>query len=231
MYSIESISFSVQGQRDSNEDSLIVDDVNHVYVVCDGIGGYSNGKLASETVAKSFHDYVLSKPNEIQDLESISTSIVQDLNKVSPDTVGSTIAAVHILGNKLIVSHLGDSKVIVEFNDKSTWSTKDHSLVQELVDADIITQDQARLHPKKNVITKCFVSNGRASDIISRSIFDLSEICRFWIISDGVLDLYNIESLVDSSIDSIQQTQMEQLCKTIAKDNCTLICCKITYGK
>jgi len=227
MFSIESISFSVQGRRKSNEDSLIVDDDNSIYVVCDGIGGYSDGKLASETAAKAFHTIAKQNAESNLDIESLSLQIENQLNLVSQETIGTTLVGFRVTNDEIVCNYLGDSKAVVVFKDASLWVSKDHSLVQELLDADVITELQARVHPKKNVITKCFATNGRPTDVLSQYSFPIRNVDRIYLFSDGILDLYNIASLVDSPMDSKQLTKMEKLCTTMAKDNCTFICCKI----
>src|SRR6188474_3960308 len=76
--------------------------------------------------------------------------------------MGSTVSALLLSETRFLVGHVGDSRIYLVRDGEMRQLTKDHSLVQEQVDAGLITQEQARHHPQSNVITCCI---GMSSDI------------------------------------------------------------------
>jgi len=76
--------------------------------------------------------------------------------------MGSTVSALLLSPNRYLIGHVGDSRIYIVRDGQMKQLTKDHSLVQEQVDAGLLTPDQARRHPQSNVITRCI---GMADDI------------------------------------------------------------------
>ena len=82
--------------------------------------------------------------------------------------MGSTVSALLLSENRYLVGHVGDSRIYIVRDGQMRQLTKDHSLVQEQVDAGLLTPEQARRHPQSNVITRCI---GMADDI-DPDVFD-----------------------------------------------------------
>lgn len=148
-----------------------------LFVVADGMGGHNAGEIASECGIKTFVRECVSRLFAIVD-----QSVTKDddaLTIMSPDKIlnlatneannvlfemsqqrqvlhgmGTTITAALITGRDLYISHVGDSRCYVINERETVQITKDHSLVQEMVDAGLLTSEEARTHPKKNVITR-----------------------------------------------------------------------------
>jgi protein phosphatase len=76
--------------------------------------------------------------------------------------MGSTVSALLLSPNRYLIGHVGDSRIYIVRDGQMKQLTKDHSLVQEQVDAGLLTPEQARRHPQSNVITRCI---GMADDI------------------------------------------------------------------
>jgi len=81
------------------------------------------------------------------------------LNEQDKRGMGTTATAMLILGAKYLIGHVGDSRAYVLREDEMVQLTKDHSYVQEQVDAGYLTPQQARVHPYSNVITRCVGAN------------------------------------------------------------------------
>jgi len=167
---------SVGLQRDHNEDTLftlnstLADGVHEtqfgLYLVADGMGGYEYGEVASSVAARAASEYMLSKiylphiaPNGVLPEESlqeiVETSILnaQQLVKQRAPGGGTTLTAALIIGDQVTIGHVGDSRAYFLHPDgRIEQLTHDHSLVHRLVELGQITEDEALVHPNRNVL-------------------------------------------------------------------------------
>lgn len=134
-------------------------------VVCDGMGGSNAGEVASEMAVKIISERLTSSwrnnitPESVVNL--LTTAItaanicVFDKSFDAPEYegMGTTVAVVVITAGRLIAAHAGDSRVYLA-DKELRCLTKDHSLVQDMIDSGELTEEQARVHPKKNYITR-----------------------------------------------------------------------------
>ena len=135
-------------------------------VVCDGMGGASGGDIAStiavETIAEELNSRISSDMSgaQINDVVCDAVNKANDriynmaLRNDSLRGMGTTVVCAVAVGNWLYVSHVGDSRAYHIFDDGIKRLTRDHSMVQQLVDLGRITEEEARVHPQKNVITR-----------------------------------------------------------------------------
>lgn len=132
--------------------------------VCDGMGGVKGGAIASDLLAKYIEDS-LYVHNETPDFNEEKTVIdaIEDAGRAiyaladqKPEYkgMGTTIAGVTINGSRCNIYHAGDSRVYIARDGKLALITKDHSVVQELVNQGKITAEQAANHPQRNLITR-----------------------------------------------------------------------------
>ncbi|WP_099204325.1 Stp1/IreP family PP2C-type Ser/Thr phosphatase [Scatolibacter rhodanostii] len=155
--------------RQSNQDACACGALqeNLVWgIVCDGMGGVSGGSVASSLALKSIRDELENlseKANKPKDMRAFLNAAVQKANhavyKTSvemPELAGMGTTAVILVVDKhtLHTVHVGDSRAYLKSGDKLIKLTKDHSYVQSLVDLGQITQEEARVHPKRNIITR-----------------------------------------------------------------------------
>ena len=150
-----------------NEDSFFVDKINDIYlaVVCDGMGGANGGSIASSRAVKSFVETVrtlLSDSSSYRDILFAAVANANDSvfseakNKKELEGMGTTLVACIFDGKEYYVINIGDSRMYI-IDDKSytlNQITKDHSLVQELVDSGAMTKEQAEKSPNKNILTR-----------------------------------------------------------------------------
>lgn len=154
--------------RQNNQDSYAAGELpgNVAWaVVCDGMGGAAGGnvasaaavKLISEKIATCYHSGMSDSS-----IKNLLVSAIDSANAVVFDTaqkneslygMGTTVVAVIINADRLYVVSVGDSRVYV-INNIAFQVTKDHSVVQGMIDSGEITKEEARIHPKKNIITR-----------------------------------------------------------------------------
>lgn len=155
--------------RDVNQDAYmakILDDSTAFAVVCDGMGGAQAGNIASSLAVKALYDYVVrswqSDMNDLQ-IKNLLCSAVMSANVEVYDCamrdeefkgMGTTVVAVVMKENIAHIVHVGDSRAYLMRNSVLSQITTDHSMVQKMIDSGQLTADEARLHPKKNVITR-----------------------------------------------------------------------------
>ena len=186
-------------------------------VVADGMGGTNAGEVASaiaiETMQKGFIPENLAEiiPNENEDpsegvIKEFVTSLIKqaDLNIVNKSNedkategMGTTIVLAWLLKDKAYIAWCGDSRCYV-FNAKSGICrlSKDHSFVQELVDAGKLDQENAFDHPYSNIITRCLGDPNQRSVPDFRT-YDLTDGDILLLCSDGLCGLCKDEDIID----------------------------------
>ncbi|MDP4120134.1 MAG: Stp1/IreP family PP2C-type Ser/Thr phosphatase [Bacillota bacterium] len=140
-------------------------------IVCDGMGGANGGNVASsaaveyiaEAMQKEYHSKM--KLAEISEMMSKivlgANKKVYELSKSDPNLegMGTTVEFVLVKDNKIHVVHVGDSRTYSIRGGKIIQITTDHSVVQEMVNRGEITEEEARVHPSKNYITRALGVN------------------------------------------------------------------------
>jgi serine/threonine protein phosphatase PrpC len=165
--------------RQGNEDNFFAeaDERRGVFVVADGMGGHAAGEVASEMAVQIIARHLLALSSAVDDgANTLVSKAMQDANRAifermlaETDKQGmGTTASVMVLSDKgYLIGQIGDSRVYLLRDGGLTQITKDHSYVQEQVDAGLLTPEQARYHPYSNVITRCV----GASDQVEADIY------------------------------------------------------------
>lgn len=165
--------------RQGNEDNFFAeaDERRGVFVVADGMGGHAAGEVASEMAVQIIARHLLALGSAVEDgANSLVSKAMQDANRAifermlaETDKQGmGTTASVMVLSDQgYLIGQIGDSRVYLLRDGALTQITKDHSYVQEQVDAGLLTPEQARYHPYSNVITRCV----GASDQVEADIY------------------------------------------------------------
>ena len=200
--------------RDHNEDSVIIVKNNgkdYLMAIADGMGGHSAGEVASSIaisyLGKHFKDTFLnmSKVDAVNwirnTVDEINTLIFQH-EKTHPESkgMGTTLVLAVLTKDYLLFGNVGDSSGFVLKDDKLHKVTYDHTLVNLLVSAGELTQEEANVHPKKNVLMKAL---GAALEV-DVDIFDCDmDISQILLSSDGLtnmLDKDQIEKVLVSDL-------------------------------
>ncbi|MCL2495435.1 MAG: Stp1/IreP family PP2C-type Ser/Thr phosphatase [Oscillospiraceae bacterium] len=135
-------------------------------VICDGMGGAVGGDVASQSAVRLISEAVTSSFQEHMSSRSVKNLLVTaldnantwvfDLSQANEDLagMGTTVVAAIVNGNRACIAHAGDSRAYLLAGDEPLQLTKDHSVVQVMVDTGQITEDEAKHHPRKNLITR-----------------------------------------------------------------------------
>jgi len=153
--------------RSGNEDNFFAeaDDKRGVFVVADGMGGHAAGEVASEMAVQIIARQLLplASVKEANADTTIAKSL-KDANRaiydrmlaeVDKQGMGTTASVLVLSDHGYLIGQIGDSRIYLLRDGALTQITKDHSYVQEQVDAGLLTPEQARYHPYSNVITRC----------------------------------------------------------------------------
>ncbi|HEX6537133.1 MAG TPA: Stp1/IreP family PP2C-type Ser/Thr phosphatase [Gemmatimonadaceae bacterium] len=152
--------------RSGNEDSFFSDPEHGLFVVADGMGGHAAGEVASEMAVRILADelrVVVDLPDERAAGERIQQSLKRanlaiyerTLTEVDKQGMGTTASVLILRAGRYLIGQVGDSRIYLLREGQLRQLTKDHSYVQEQVDAGVLTPEQARYHPYSNVITRC----------------------------------------------------------------------------
>ena len=150
-------------EKQVNEDAVFHVETPHglLAVVCDGMGGHAGGKEASELATKTIREIVLAAPAVTSPRDALKVAIEEANRRVwgmptdeGGFRPGSTVVAVlaHAAGAE--VAHVGDSRVYLLHAGAITQVTKDHSMVQQMVDAHLLAPEEAAGHPDANRISR-----------------------------------------------------------------------------
>jgi serine/threonine protein phosphatase PrpC len=201
-------------KRKGNEDSLFLNPDHRLYVVADGMGGHAAGEVASRVAVDAINEFVtltggnqeITWPFGLDDSISyegnrLKTAIRQANRKVLEATresaeyegMATTVAAVLVDGDVANLAHVGDSRIYVWSGERILLLTSDHSWVNEQIQSGIISPEQARSHPLRNVVTRAL--GGRADlvvDVQSRQMAagDVLLLC-----SDGLTTMIGDEDI------------------------------------
>lgn len=155
--------------RENNEDAVVFDDATHLGVLADGMGGYNAGEIASGMATafiKSELSRWLTEAGQQADAAQLRRAIeicVDNANRsifnaahTNPQYsgMGTTLVVGVFRGARLILGHIGDSRCYRLRGNEFLQITRDHSLLQEQIDAGLLTPEQAATSPNKNLVTR-----------------------------------------------------------------------------
>lgn len=229
--------------RKDNQDSYairILDDQFAVAVVCDGMGGAQAGNVASAVAVETFaaaveHLCGTEAPQDPAVCHAIlreacqrANTQVHQLSRSSEEYrgMGTTLVAVLIIQQQAYVINVGDSRCYLLEPGKICQVTQDHSLVQVLVNRGEITPEEARVHPKKNLITRALgVDRDVEADLFQ---VDLSQHDRLLLCSDGLSNVLTDDVLLQEAggNDSLEDCCRRLMALTLeegAPDNVTIV--------
>lgn len=239
-YKIKAYNLQELGQRQNQEDSLFPalgkstsDD--RLFVLCDGMGGHEKGEVASATVCETISGTILSEwnPNEaLSDelfLQALSAAYdaLDAKDNGEERKMGTTLTFLCLHTNGATVAHIGDSRVyqLRPASKKSpariVFRTQDHSLVNDLVKIGEITEEEAKHHPQKNVITRAMqpCQEHRAKADIAH-LTDIQPGDYFYMCSDGMLEETSDENILNiiTKPNVTDEKKLERL-RQVTEDN------------
>ena len=167
---IKSYSYTHVGKvRDDNQDAVRlcnpIDELTlsdgHLYGIADGMGGYAHGGVASSLALETFFEtfYAANGVPPSQKLrvgiQNANLSVYQTAQRLNAGRMGTTLTAVNIVGRKLYVAHIGDSRAYLIRDKKSKCLTNDHTRVGELVRMKVLSPEKVRTHSQRSMLDKC----------------------------------------------------------------------------
>lgn len=221
--------------REINEDYLgYHEDIEkRIYVIADGMGGHNAGEIASKLAVDTTIEYINSICS-LEDLEKVlkeaiefSNKKIYNLSKTKDylNGMGTTITACLISGGKMAVANVGDSRCYIINNNSMRQVTKDHSLVQQLLDAGTITEEEAYVHPNKNIITRAL---GTFHDVkVDTCLIDLKNVYKVMLCTDGLSNSLTDDEMYEIILNNDNDTACYKLVELSkqrgGKDNITVI--------
>lgn len=146
--------------RELNEDSYFMHAGCDYCCVADGMGGHAAGEVASAIAVNVFanrmRDILIPPHERLRRAVSAANLEIYERAKADPSTsgMGTTMTALLLDGNEMHIAHVGDSRAYLFRNRALLRVTTDHTLVEEMVLKGVISVSEARVHPKRNIITR-----------------------------------------------------------------------------
>lgn len=222
--------------RKNNEDAFKISDKENIYLLADGMGGHLGGEFASSMAVQDLEKLLIDVKNktEIKEaIEEVNRKIYQkSLEDENLSGMGTTLSLVKILEDHLYFANIGDSRIYRLKDGSLTQMTIDDSYVNYLLEVGAITSDQAKDHPKKNVLLKAL---GTTEDIevfvqeVQWQEDDLYLLC-----SDGLTNMLDEEEIQEilSSYEAKEAVDIliDRALGRGGKDNITVIILTIKGG-
>ncbi len=214
--------------REENEDAFVVS--GSVAAVADGMGGHQAGGLASQTALAEFTKTLcgpLVRPTaSLQKAFSRANSAVRQISEKSGGSgMGATLTAIVIKDKRAWVGHIGDSRAYLLREGKLTQLTEDHSLVADLLRSGNLSPREAKVHPRRNVITKAVGSHS----VIKPDVFSINLLPgdRLILCTDGLTnhvgDAQLAEIAAQADLDSACRRLVETAKQRGGSDNITVV--------
>jgi protein phosphatase len=233
---------SGQGRRNYNQDSFFPKSLtveggvskSNVFIVCDGVGGLDGGEHASRIVSEVFGKALKKaekvSEDDIHGLVEDALAALRDFDSADPaeTEIASTLALAHVGKKGLMIVHVGDSRVQVYRESQLVHQTQDHSFVQEMVNRGMLTLEEARNHPKRNVITQAISSKAKhvRPDIYHLDEWESGDVVL--ICSDGVLEAFSdgdLTSIAHEARTNLEAalSRLSEGCEERSSDNYTAV--------
>ena len=201
-------------KRRHNEDAYLLDAERGLFVVADGMGGHAAGEVASRITVESIQEYIAATEEEHESswpfgfnsrvsvegnrlttaVEKANEKVMRAVqNRPELKGMGTTVVAALFDADRATLVHVGDSRAYLFRDGELRRLTDDHSWVQEQVNAGILSEDEAKSHPLKNVVTRALGGAAHVSvDLIEVPVRPGD---RFLLCSDGLTGMVPDEDL------------------------------------
>lgn len=249
--------FSEIGRKDNQEDYLWPQQGNanthtRVFLMCDGVGGQDSDEVASKVAATAIGEYIKSHLSDNgvftkTDFEAALAYGYDELDKVDTGAIrkmGTTMTCLVLHRGGALVAHIGDSRIYHVRPSLATngrtgiiYQTTDHSLVNDLLRAGELTEEEAVNFPQKNVITRAMQPNlERRYKADIYNITDIKKGDYFFLCCDGVLEQLTNEKLGivigdESLTDDERISAIKSICDGNTRDNYTCWLIPVKYVK
>ena len=225
------------GHRKNNEDFIYplpdtATVASRLFIVCDGVGGHSEGEVASRIVCHSFAEYCEknSKPDiddsfwiaALQYAESAMQAYIEQHDQSRDMATTLVFLYLHTNSPHATVGHIGDSRLYHFRNNTIAWHTSDHSYVNALVEQGLLTEEQALRHPQRNVISRA-IRGALFPAKLELNTLPIQTSDSFLLCSDGFLEANKNDDLEriwqTAASQQARKEAMEAACLKNSKDN------------
>lgn len=225
--------------RTDNQDAYFagkITDDSVFAVVCDGMGGANAGNVASELAVRHISEYVIRSYRDGMDMtdteKTLKNAIVsanislydKAVNNAELAGMGTTAVAAFVKDGTAVIAHVGDSRIYL-VNGEIKQLTRDHSVVQSLIESRKITPEDAKVHPRKNVITRALGAEENVavdSDCLNLSNGDTLLLC-----SDGLTNFLDDKDILkvfqNNDISAVAERLVEEANENGGGDNITVV--------
>lgn len=216
--------------RSNNEDYYLSDEKQHLYIVADGIGGHDAGEVASRIACQTIKDSVANGYQLVDAVHFAHEAILQGVDSgEGAEGMGSTVVAMRLDNNQYEIAWVGDSRAYLWDKHDLIQLSRDHSLVQQLVDQEIITPEQARRHQQRNVITQALgIKTDEELKYQARIVGEIEDGQQILLCSDGLYDELSDDTIskILASSNSVQEnvnTLLQAALDEGGRDNITIM--------
>lgn len=225
--------------RTDNQDAYFagkITDDSVFAVVCDGMGGANAGNVASELAVRHISEYVIRSYRDGMDMtdteKTLKNAIVsanislydKAVNNAELAGMGTTAVAAFVKDGTAVIAHVGDSRIYL-VNGEIKQLTRDHSVVQSLIESGKITPEDAKVHPRKNVITRAL---GAEEDVaVDSDCINLSDGDTLLLCSDGLTNFLDDKDILtvfqNNDISAVAERLVETANENGGGDNITVV--------
>lgn len=215
--------------RDHNEDSFVCDSEAGIWLVADGMGGHESGEVASETACEEIRRQIKSGVFPSKAIQSAHEAIKKAPEQgIGTKGMGTTAVLATVDNEQLTINWVGDSRAYHYSPTELIQVTKDHSFVQHLLDSGAITEEEAELHPEKNIITQCLGTESLAEVNADEIKLQLYRDEKLLLCSDGLTgevsdtEIFDIIKASDS-LDAAATSLLAKANENGGSDNITVV--------
>ena len=178
--------------REQNEDTVLVDDRQGLFILADGMGGHQAGEVASLLAAATLRDTLAGQEPSAENMQlgfraANSTVYRRSLEESGLNGMGTTMTALWDHGDHILLGHVGDSRAYLFRDGRLRQISEDHSYVGDLLRAGVITEEEAFHHPRRNVITRAVGTDETVRTDVAEILKTPGE--KWLLCSDGLTDL------------------------------------------
>jgi len=225
--------------RSSNQDAYFTGELSDgavFAVVCDGMGGANAGNVASETAVKGISEYLLKSYRtamSVTDIEKLLINAISSANieiydmslkKPELSGMGTTVVIALVRNGRAVIAHVGDSRIYL-IDDDIKQLTRDHSIVQSMVESGTITPNEAKKHPRKNIITRAL--GAEENVVVDSDILDVDSGQSLLLCTDGLSNFVESAEMLDifknNEIENVAELLVNTANKNGGGDNIAVV--------
>lgn len=229
--------------RDMNQDNYYITENNEeprVFILADGMGGYTGGEIASKMAIESTKEYIQKKWNTVDKSEEKLLELIKKATQYANNLIfekskqveeleemGTTLDICLIYNNMIYISHVGDSRIYIITDERIEQITIDHTYVEKLVMEGTITREQAKNHPDRHMLINALGSEKEIEPDVFVRRWNIEE--KILLCSDGLTNMLSdneIQEIIINDLVSPEKALVKKANDMGGLDNITVILIK-----